>query len=88
MKEVGLTWKSVSTCSATFPVQGKKSLNLSVCVGTMPSVEMFTLGLAMAREGACMKVILYGTALPFLADQVKSMWSTSAGITCSRGWLA
>ena len=78
-----LTWNSVSTCSATLPVQGKKSLNLSVCVGTMPSVEMFTLGLAMAREGACMKVILYGTALPFLADQVKSIWSTSAGITCS-----
>ena len=75
------TWNRVSTCSATLPVQGKNNLNLSVWVGTMPSVEMLTEGLAMALLGACMKVILYGIADPFLASHVKSIWSTSAGIT-------
>ena len=79
-----LTWKRVSTCAATRPVQGKNSLNLSVWVGTMPSVEMFTLGLSIALLGACMKVILYGTAEPFFASQVKSMWSTAAGMTCTK----
>ena len=46
---------------------------------------MLTLGLFMALLGAWMKVILYGTAEPFLASQVKSMWSTSAGMTWNMG---
>lgn len=62
-------------------MQGKNSLNLSVCVGTSPVVEMLTVGFSMALLGACMKVILYGTADPFFASHVKSIWSTSAGIT-------
>ena len=57
------------------------SLNLSWWVGTRPVVEMFTVGFSIALLGACMKVILYGTAEPFFASHVKSIWSTSAGIT-------
>ena len=56
-------------------------LNLSGYVGTKPVCEMLTEGASMAGPGVWMKVSLYGTDEPGRAFQVKSMWSTSAGIT-------